>query len=116
MASTAATHARGEENTAKNASPLRIDLPAAVRGQRRPDQRVMVGQHLRVTVAQPPEQRSGALDVGEQERKGLHPHSVEDRPGGGLASGHAITSDPLTDRPRPLTGPADPPEQRGTYR
>jgi hypothetical protein len=49
MASTAATHARGEENTAKNASPLRIDLPAAVRGQRRPDQRVMPGQHPRVT-------------------------------------------------------------------
>jgi hypothetical protein len=35
--------------------PLRIDLDAAVRGQRRPDHRVMPGQHLRVDVVpQPP--------------------------------------------------------------
>jgi len=34
--------------------PLRIDLAAVVRGQRRPDQRVMPGQHLRVNpVPQP---------------------------------------------------------------
>jgi hypothetical protein len=64
--------------------PLRIHLAAVVRGQRRPDQRMMPGQHLRVIVVpQPPEQRRRALDVGEQEREGLHPSSVEGRPGGG---------------------------------
>ena len=60
--------------------PLRIDLAAVVRGQRRPDQRMMPGQHLRVTVVpQPPKQRRRALNVGEQEREGLHPYSVEGR-------------------------------------
>ena len=54
--------------------PLRVHLAAVVRGQRRPDQRVMPGQHLRVNVVpQPPEQRRRALNVGEQEREGLHP-------------------------------------------
>jgi hypothetical protein len=34
----------------------------------------MAGQHLRViVVSQPPEQRRRALNVGEQEREGLHP-------------------------------------------
>jgi hypothetical protein len=38
--------------------PLRIDLAAAVGGQRRPDQRMMAGQHLRViVVSQSSEQR-----------------------------------------------------------
>jgi hypothetical protein len=55
-----------------------------MRGQRRPDQRVMTGQYPRVIVfSQPPEQRSRALNVGEQEREGLHGHSLEGRPGGG---------------------------------
>jgi len=54
--------------------PLRVHLAAVVRDQRRPDQRVMPGQDPRVDVVpQPPEQRRGALDVGEQEREGLHP-------------------------------------------
>jgi hypothetical protein len=40
----------------------------------------MRGQHLRVDVfPQPPEQRRRALNVGEQEREGLHTHSVEGR-------------------------------------
>jgi hypothetical protein len=60
--------------------PLRIDLPTVVRGQRRPDQRMMTGQHLRVDIVpQPPEQRRRALNVGEQERESLHPSSVEGR-------------------------------------
>ena len=67
---------------------LRIDFAAVVRGQRRPDQRVMPGQHLRVQVfSQPPEQRRGALDVGEQEREDLHVHSVEVRPAAAQPAG-----------------------------
>ena len=47
----------------------------------------MPGQHLRVDVfSQAPQQRRGALNVGEQEREGLHAHSVEGRPGGVPAS------------------------------
>jgi hypothetical protein len=54
--------------------PHGVHLAAVVRGQGRPDQRVMPGQHLRVDVfSQPPEQRRRALNVGEQEREDLHP-------------------------------------------
>ena len=60
--------------------PLRVHLAAVVRGQRRPDQRMMTGQHLRVIVVpQAPQQRRRALNVSEQEREGLHPSSVEGR-------------------------------------
>ena len=51
---------------------LGIDFPAAVGGQHRPDERVVVGQHLRVDVLpQPPQQRRRALDVGKQKRESL---------------------------------------------
>jgi hypothetical protein len=39
---------RGEHHEER--IPLRVHLAAVVRGQRRPDQRMMTGQHLRVTV------------------------------------------------------------------
>ena len=85
--------------------PLRVHFAAVIRGQSRPDQRVMPGKHLRVRVfPQPPKQRRRALDVGEQEREGLHAHSLEGQPGGGTASRHAITPDPLTRTSRLLTG------------
>jgi hypothetical protein len=57
---------------------LGIDFLAAVSGQTRPDQRVMVGKHLRVAaIPQPPQQRRRALNVGEKKRESLHGHSVE---------------------------------------
>ena len=56
---------------------LGVRFPAAVSGQSRPDQRVMVGQYLRVDAfPQAPEQRRRALDVGEQKREGLHQHQA----------------------------------------
>jgi hypothetical protein len=76
--------------------PLRVHLAAVVRGQCRPDQRVMTGQQLRVIVfPQAPQQRRRALNVSEQEREGLHVHSVEVRPSDGTARRHAITPGPL---------------------
>ena len=87
--------------------PLRIHLPALMRGQRRPDQRVMTGQHLRVNVvSQPPEQRRRALNVGEQEREGLHPHSVEGRQARRrqLPAGTPSRQTRPPGWPRPLTG------------
>jgi hypothetical protein len=72
---------------------------------RRPDQRMMPGQQLRVPVVpQPAQQRRRALNVGEQEREGLHPSSVESLPGGVTASRHASAPDPCTPTSRPLTG------------
>jgi len=66
IASTAATHACGEENTAKNASSA-YRSRNRLRGQRRSHQRVMPGQHLRVEVfPQPPE---------------MHPDDVRGRDG-----------------------------------
>jgi hypothetical protein len=75
-----------------------------VSGQARPDERVMIGQDLRVqAVAQAPQGRRRTLDVGEQEREGLHTARVEDRPGfdlfgrtGGGFAPQTILS-PLTD-------------------
>ena len=81
ISSTATTHAVGEENTAKNASPLGIDFLAVVSGQHRPDQRVVVGKHLGVeTFPQPPEQGRRALDIGKQERESLHRQSLGSQP------------------------------------
>jgi hypothetical protein len=78
---TAAMHAVGEENTAKNASPwVSTSLPV-VSGQPRPDQRVVAGQQLRVqTFPQPPEQGRRALNVGKQERECLHRQSLGSQP------------------------------------
>jgi len=57
--------------------PLGVDLPAAMSSQTRPDERVVVGQHLAVeTFTQAPQQDRGALDVGEQERERLHGPSL----------------------------------------
>jgi hypothetical protein len=54
----------GEERVA-----LGVHFLAVVSGQARPDERVMIGQDLRVeTVSQPPQGRRRALDVGKQER------------------------------------------------
>jgi hypothetical protein len=85
---------RGEHG--KERIPLRIDFRAAVRGQRRPDQRVMPSQHLRVDApTQPPQQRRRALNIGKQKRESLHGQSVE---GAGqeaaAASRHTIRQDP----------------------
>ena len=66
---------RGEHR--EECIPLGIDFPAAVTGQTRPDQRMMTGKHLAVqTFTQPTEQGRRALDVGKQEREGLHGHSL----------------------------------------
>jgi hypothetical protein len=74
-------HAVGEENTAKNASPLGIDFLAVVSGQSRPDQRVLAGKQLRVeTFPQPLEQGRRALNVGKQERESLHRQSLGSQP------------------------------------
>ena len=71
-------HARGEENTAKNASPcVSTSLPSCA-AKEDSDQRVMASEYLRVNVfTQPPEQRRRALNVGKQKRESLHEHSVE---------------------------------------
>ena len=67
---------RGEHR--EKAVPHGVHLAAVMRGQRRPDQRMMPRQHLRVDVfPQPPEQRRRALNVSKQKREGLHPPSVE---------------------------------------
>ena len=55
---------------------LGIHLLAAVRGEARPDQPVMIAKHLRVPVTQAHQQRGGALDISEEkgERlRGQHP-------------------------------------------
>ena len=68
---------RGGEHREKGV-PLRIDLPAAVTGKPRPDDRVVVGQHAGVHVlAHPTEQNCRALDIGEKKRERPHTHSVE---------------------------------------
>ena len=64
---------RGEEPV-----PQRVQFPAIVRGQNRPDQRVMIGQQLRVhAFTHTPQQRSRALDIREQKRQSLHTRSVK---------------------------------------
>jgi len=69
---------RGEHR--EEPGPGGIHLRAAVSGQRRPDQLVMAGQNLGIHVlARALQQRSGSLDIGEQEREHPHGHSVEAR-------------------------------------
>ena len=71
---------RGEEPV-----PERVQLPATVRGQNRPDQRVMIGQQPRVhAFTHPPQQRRGALDIGKQKRNDPRSHQL---PGLALAAG-----------------------------
>ena len=56
---------------------LGVHFAAAVRGQARPDERAIVGQHLRVeTLPQPSQQGGRALHVGEEKRESLHGHSL----------------------------------------
>jgi hypothetical protein len=53
--------------------PLGVHFLAAVSGQPRPDQRMVVGQHPRVpAIPQPSQQGRGALNIGEQEGERLH--------------------------------------------
>jgi len=52
---------------------LGIHLLAIMRGQSRPDQRVVVGKQPRVkTFSHPPDQGRGALHVGKQKRQRFH--------------------------------------------
>ena len=54
-----------------------VRFPAAVGGQGRPDQRVVVGKHLRVGVLpEAPEQSRRALNVGKKKRVRLHQHQA----------------------------------------
>ena len=56
----------GEDD--EEAVALRVDLDAAVSKEGRPKQPAMVGQHLRVPVAERTQQPSRPFDVGEEER------------------------------------------------
>jgi len=53
---------------------LGVDFLAAMRGQDRPDQSAITGQHSRVRVTQPLPYRGRTLDVGEQEREHRRGH------------------------------------------
>jgi hypothetical protein len=46
---------------------LRVDLVAVMRGERRPQDPLVLGEHLLVAVAERLHQPRGALDVGEEE-------------------------------------------------
>ena len=71
-----ARHRRGEHG--EEHVSLCIHFPAVVRGQPRPDNRVMAGKHPRVHVLpHPSEQSRRALHVGKQKRERPHMHSVE---------------------------------------
>ena len=50
---------------------LSVNLLAAVRGEARPDQPMMIGKYLRVPVAQARQQRRGALDISEEKGERL---------------------------------------------
>ena len=51
----------------EEAVPLRVDLDAAVQRERRPQQPAVIGQGLRVPLAERVQQPGRPLDVGEQE-------------------------------------------------
>ena len=109
---------RGEHR--ENPIALAGDFLAAMRGQGRPDQPVMIGQHPRPRVPQPRRHRGGTLDVGEQERERLRGHSptlpIEvdaNRTGqkatGLLPSGANIIRPPLDAEPGAATPPISAP-------
>jgi len=65
---------------AGEAQPIRKDPARTFAADRavRPDERVMVGKHLRVDAfPQSPKQRRRALNVGKEKGESLHGHSVE---------------------------------------
>ena len=56
---------------------LRVDLLAAMRGEAGPDQPMVVGENLRVRIAQALQQRRGTLDVSEEKGERLRSHRPE---------------------------------------
>jgi hypothetical protein len=102
------TQALGDENTEKNASRLRVDLPAVVRRESGAHHLMVRGQNLRASsVAHPPKERRRAFDVGEQEGERLGRHGGVERPTIARESGIAYLwggASHSTDRPRELSG------------
>ena len=56
---------------------LGVNLLAAVRGEARPDQPMMIGKYLRVPVAQAHQQRRGALDISEEKGERLRSQQLK---------------------------------------